>query len=238
MSIIKHERIGDQTLLLGDCINVIPMLNEFDSLVTDPPYGIAGGSGTLGKASKKTKYNNTFPDTRDYILETCVPAIKAALEKVKVGAITTGSNNLFLYPEPDDLGVIFQPAATGLSKWGRVTSQPVLFYGKDPRVGLTIQPKHIIQTKAAEACNHPCPKPIEVMNWLVTRTTLDNETILDPFMGSGTTLVACQKLGRKGTGIELDPDYFEVACKRVDEASRQPDLFVKNPTKAKQGSMI
>ena len=57
-------------------------------------------------------------------------------------------------------------------------------------------------------------------------------------MGSGTTLVACQKLGRKGTGIELDPDYFEVACKRVDEAARQPDLFVKNPTKAKQGSMI
>jgi DNA modification methylase len=57
----------------------------------------------------------------------------------------------------------------------------------------------------------------------------DAETILDPFMGSGTTLVACQKLGRKGVGIELDPDYFEIACKRVDEATRQPDLFVSDP---------
>lgn len=54
----------------------------------------------------------------------------------------------------------------------------------------------------------------------------DAKTILDPFMGSGTTLVACQKTGRAGTGIELDPDYFAIACKRVDEATRQPDMFV------------
>ena len=56
------------------------------------------------------------------------------------------------------------------------------------------------------------------------------ETILDPFMGSGTTLVACAKLGRKGIGIELDPDYFDIACKRVEEAYRQPDLFVAPPS--------
>lgn len=52
------------------------------------------------------------------------------------------------------------------------------------------------------------------------------QTILDPFMGSGTTLVACQKLGRQGIGIELDPEYFEIACRRVEETARQPDLFV------------
>lgn len=238
MAIVKEERIGGQRLILGDCLEVMPLLGTFDALVTDPPYGVAGGSGTLGKASKKTKYSAAFPDTRQYIEETCAPAVEAAMQKASVGAITTGSNNLFLYPEPDDLGIIFQPAATGLSKWGRVTSQPVLFYGKDPRVGLTIQPKHLTQTKAAEACGHPCPKPIEVMNWLVTRATLETQTILDPFMGSGTTLVACQKLGRQGTGIELDSDYFEIACKRVEEATRQPDLFVQSDPKPTQESLL
>ena len=53
----------------------------------------------------------------------------------------------------------------------------------------------------------------------------DAQIILDPFMGSGTTLVACQRLGRSGIGIEIDPDYFDIACRRVEEASRQPDLF-------------
>ena len=61
--------------------------------------------------------------------------------------------------------------------------------------------------------------------------------ICDPFMGSGTTLVACQKLGRQGTGIEIDPDYFDIACKRVDEATRQPDLFVAPPEQPKQEGM-
>ena len=84
---------------------------------------------------------------------------------------------------------------------------------------------------------HPHQKPV----WLIEHflKKLPNaDTILDPFMGSGTTLVACAKLGRKGIGIELDPDYFEIACKRVDEAYRQPDLFVEPPEpKPEQGGL-
>ena len=85
---------------------------------------------------------------------------------------------------------------------------------------------------------HPTQKPIALMEWCLG--FLPNaETILDPFMGSGTTLVACQRLGRSGIGIELDPDYFNIACKRVDEATRQPDLFVAPPAQApKQEPMI
>ena len=78
---------------------------------------------------------------------------------------------------------------------------------------------------------HPSQKPLALMEWCLS--FLPNATtILDPFMGSGTTLVACQKLGRKGTGIELDPDYFDIACKRVDEATRQPDMFVSQAAPA------
>ena len=65
----------------------------------------------------------------------------------------------------------------------------------------------------------------------------DGETILDPFMGSGTTGVACAKLGRKFIGIELEKKYFDIACQRIEEAYQQPDMFIEPPAKAKQEAM-
>jgi len=86
---------------------------------------------------------------------------------------------------------------------------------------------------AAQMCgdsyfNHPTQKPIKLIEDLINYWGAP-ETILDPFMGSGTTLVACAKLGRKGIGIEIDPDYFEIACKRVRDAYAQPDMFIEPP---------
>jgi len=78
---------------------------------------------------------------------------------------------------------------------------------------------------------HPSQKPIEVMEWCIRQVPDDAETIFDPFMGSGTTGVACVKLGRKFIGIEIDSGYFEIACKRISDAYSQPDLFVDS-TKA------
>ena len=69
------------------------------------------------------------------------------------------------------------------------------------------------------------------MDRMLLRFSNAGENILDPFMGSGTTLVACQRLGRHGIGIELDPEYFDIACRRVDQATRQPDLFIAPPAK-------
>jgi DNA modification methylase len=80
---------------------------------------------------------------------------------------------------------------------------------------------------------HPTQKPVALMEWCLGFLP-DAKTILDPFMGSGTTLVACAKLGRKGIGIELRSDYFEIACRRVEEAYRQPDLFIAPPEKPVQ----
>lgn len=82
--------------------------------------------------------------------------------------------------------------------------------------------------KNDETC-HPTQKPVAVMEWCLNFLKQEYKTILDPFMGSCTTLVACAKLGRKGIGIELDPEYFEIACKRVQAAYDQPDLFVEPP---------
>lgn len=75
---------------------------------------------------------------------------------------------------------------------------------------------------------HPTQKPLALMQWCLGFLP-DAKTILDPFMGSGTTLVACAKLGRRGIGIELDPHYFDIACRRVEEAYRQPDMFIAPP---------
>ena len=78
---------------------------------------------------------------------------------------------------------------------------------------------------------HATVKPTKMLERLLTLLTGDGQLILDPFMGSGTTLVACQRLGRHGIGIELDPEYFDIACRRVDQATRQPDLFIAPPAK-------
>ncbi len=77
--------------------------------------------------------------------------------------------------------------------------------------------------------NHPCPYPQAIIRPLIGSSCPPNGTILDPFMGSGTTGVACVKLGRKFIGIELEPKYFDIACKRISDAYKQPDLFVEPP---------
>jgi len=82
---------------------------------------------------------------------------------------------------------------------------------------------------------HPSQKPREIMEWCLG--FIDGRTILDPFMGSGTTGVACAKLGRKFIGIEIEPKYFDIACKRIEEAYAQPDLFVEPPAKAEQTTL-
>ena len=84
---------------------------------------------------------------------------------------------------------------------------------------------------------HPTQKPVALMRWCIEFFPLAG-TILDPFMGSGTTGVACAKLGRKFIGIEIEPKYFDIACKRIEEAYRQPDLFIEPPAKAMQETLL
>lgn len=77
---------------------------------------------------------------------------------------------------------------------------------------------------ANEGKEHPTQKPVQLMTWCVQKT--EGDLILDPFMGSGTTGVACARLGRRFIGIEIEPRYFDIACRRIEQAQRQPDLFV------------
>ncbi len=218
-------KIGDATLYHGDCLEILPTLPKVDAVVTDPPYGVNGGSGTLGIASAKTKYKAEWCDTEQYLIDTIIPAFEMALELADCAVVTPGSPCAFLYPRPADLGALYQPATTGMAKWGRETVQPVLFYGKDPRAGLTIQAKHYQNTARASDDRHPCAKPIGVAEWMVHRASDPGHVILDPFMGSGTTGVACMNLGRKFIGIEIERKYFDIACERIENAQRQARMF-------------
>lgn len=235
----RVEVIGGQTLILGDCLEVMPLLGRFDAVVTDPPYGIDGGSGGDARDFAKAAYSGAFEDTPEYIASVCVPIIKAAIQMAEAVVLTPGIRCIGLYPQPRDMGCFWTPAAVTHGPWGMTVMQPILFYGKDWRAGKGAWPAGRQVTERAEKNGHPCPKPILAWQWLIEKAVPPHGACLDPFMGSGTTLVACQKLGRLGTGIEIDPEYWTVACERVHKAWQEPDMFVEQAApKAQQMGMF
>ena len=231
----REERIGDCRLILGDCLEVMPLLGKVDAVVTDPPYGIG------------FPYNSheDTPENLEALIQGMVPIARKMASRV---VITPGNTNVFRYPPADWIGAWTWDTTTARGFWGWSQWQPILLYGEDVWPGtnskggpLKSDRIHFSGGEAkinhADGGGHTCPKPLAFMEKLIGRFTEFGDTILDPFMGSGTTLVACAKMGRKGIGIELDPDYFEIACKRVEDAYRQPDLFIEPPKKLEQEAM-
>lgn len=223
-AIIKEERIGGQRLILGDCLEVMTELGKFDAVVTDPPYGIGMSGGNVGYKGLNNLERKEW-DT--------APAIEAVHKIAESGQpfIIWGGNYFGLAPTRCylvwDKGAGFKGRSYAESElaWTSLDANARTFT-HDPLARGDYKGKQ-----------HPTQKPIALMEWCLG--FLPNaRTILDPFMGSGTTLVACQRLGRSGTGIEIDPDYFAVACRRVEEATRQPDLFVAPPAAPTQETLL
>jgi DNA modification methylase len=228
--------IGDATLYLGDCLEILPTLGKVDAVVTDPPYGV-GYEGSTTKHGHNGGSYASFEDTPEMIAQVCVPAVRAAMALARGGVMTPGRANAHLYDPPRAMSAIFYPSGANAGPWGFVCSQPLFYYGKDPFLarGLGRQPDGFSSTEATDrSVDHPCPKPVKQVQWLVRRASFEGETVLDPFMGSGTTGVACAKLGRKFIGIEIEPRYFDIACKRIEEAYRQPRLFAEPKVKPVQ----
>lgn len=227
---MRVEHLGeDVTLYLGDCLEILPTLAAgiFNVVVADLPYGIEGGRGGQARERGKGKYETTkWTDTEDYIREIMAPLVGQLLSKTERMALTVGIKCLFFYPRPDDIGCFWTPAAVGVGSWGFTTYHPILYYGKDYRAGRGALPTGIKVTERAEKNGHPCPKPIGAWTWLVKKVSQPGDTVLDFTMGSGTTGVACVQTGRKFIGIEIDPGYFEIACKRIQEAQLQMRLPV------------
>lgn len=226
----RKEVIGDCTLYLGDCLEILPTLDKVDAVITDPPYGVMLGEAGTGDEKEKCQMAYTaFTDSPEYVASVAVPAVVMALSISERGLVTPGNRNAWLYPPPADVGVWYNPAGTGRGKWGFLLAHLILYYGKDHNAGRKATASSVwgLNSSVADLKNkeHPCPKPIAFAKWAIGKASQEGEAVLDPFMGSGTTGVACANLGRKFIGIEIEPKYFDIACERITNAYRQERLF-------------
>jgi DNA modification methylase len=228
---MRVETLGNCTLYLGDSREVLKTLDGVSVTITDPPYGV--GLGEKPSALGKESYAS-FDDTPESVSAICVPIIDACVERFGRVALTPGVKNMFRYAKPNHVGSFYYPSGAGCNSWGFSCWQPIFYYGKDPYGGKGSRPDSKESCEAAEKNGHPCPKPSGQMRWLVDRASVVGETVFDPFMGSGTTGVACVELGRKFIGCEIEPTYFEIALRRIEAALKQPRLFEPAPPKPKQ----
>lgn len=207
------------TIYHGDCREVLPALPKVDLVLTDPPYGVSGEQNSKTAGSPKKNSYGTFIDSIEYVKRVVIPAITVALSKTHRAIITPGNRCLTMYPIPSSFGCFFQPASVGLQPWGRADSQPILYYGKFPHDSRRIpgQKCSYELTEAPEHNGHPCPKPFDAWMKLLTTGSVNGDTILDPFMGSGTTLRAAKDLQRKAIGIEIEEKYCEIAARRLSQ---------------------
>ncbi len=235
---VRVEQIGACTLYLADCMDVLPTLPKVDAVVTDPPYG---NSDTHTAHLSKVKLRNGKPARQALTFTGFSPQQTANLATQLVDlanrwvVMTCEWKHAHLL---DAAGILVR-----LGIWRKRDGAPQ-FTGDRPGMGWEAvaichapgkkrwngggkhafwdYPKHGVT-------EHPTEKPLLLVKAWVKDFTDEGETILDPFMGSGTTGVACVTMGRRFIGIERERKYFEIACKRISEARRQSDLFVALP---------
>jgi DNA modification methylase len=244
-------QIGDCTLYQGDCLEIMPTLGKVDAVVTDPPYKVtSGGFGNLEGGFSgwiKDAYDNKGSivscdlDWIDWL-----PAVfKICADKAHCYVFTNDRNLPQAWDAAEKSGFVFHRLLT----WNKKTALPnrwyiqncefVLFMRRGKAFPIQKCGSMALQTVfQKDESAHPTEKPVELIRLYIENSTQSGGTVFDPFMGSGTTGVACAKLGRKFIGIELEPKYFDIACKRIEDAYKQPDLFVEPPAKAVQGVML
>jgi DNA modification methylase len=248
----RCERIHDATLYLGDCREILPLLPKVDAVVTDPPYS-SGGYQETGKSSgsigtdAKDKWGGKRPEiaadnlsTRGYmrlISEICKGSKSREIYLFcdwKMWTYTCDAlEDGFFRPRGM---IVWNKGVAGMGVGWRGQHELICWGLRGPAKIPANSLGNVLSVSRSGNPDHPTQKPVELLEELMRGT--DATTILDPFMGSGTTGVACAKLGRKFIGIELEEKYFNIAVKRIDDAYRQPRLFKDEPPKPKQGALL
>lgn len=210
----KEVVIGDCRLLLGDCLPVMRQLPNFDAVLTDPPYGIGrdGQKRTTGGNGGRKAYEFKGWDAERPSVRTFEEIIKIAPHQIIWGG------NYFADLLP----------ATGQwlvwDKGQRINQSDGELAWTSRNGALRIFELNRVAL-LTDGALHPTQKPVELMQWCLSFLG-GCRTILDPFMGSGTTGVACIRRGFSFTGIEADEGYFDIACDRIRKAYAQPDMFI------------
>ena len=202
---MRKEIIGAATLYLGDCMEVLPSLPRVDACITDPPYGIGIAANPVRQMHERLDWDAATPDE----------SVLSAVIQAGTVAVVWGGNYFDLPPsqcflvwdkvQPQDFSLAMcEQAWTNKKGPAKLYRQSVLSYRKE----------------------HPTQKPVELMKWCIEQAAVPPRgTILDAFMGSGTTGVAAVQMGRKFIGIEREPKYFDIACRRIEDAQRMTDMF-------------
>ena len=207
------------TLYHGDCLKILPQLEpgSVDAVVTDPPYGI---------------------DFRNNDWDNFIPRwINDARRISPIVVFTTAPTTLWDYPRPDWVSCWYRTAAQsrniqgGFNHW-----TPIVVYGDCKFIVDVFYTNGNVTASQNKDIEHPTPKDLSMVRWLIKSS--NGKTILDPFMGSGTTGVACVQTGRRFIGIEIDEKYCQIAQKRIEQALLQPRLFdMEKPAKPKQSEL-
>lgn len=241
----RKEIIGDCTLYLGDCLEVMPTLGNVDAVVTDPPYKLTSGGCGQHESSMRGIFSPDQYDNGGEIVPCDIdwsdfmPLFHRVLADPGHAYVMANNRNVqALLNAAENAGFGFH----NLLVWDKVTATPNRWYMKNCEYtgffykgkAFAIKDcssKQLLRVAHADDSQHPTEKPVMLMRHYIENSTRTGQTILDPFMGSGTTGVACVKLGRKFIGIELDERYFDIACRRIEEAYKQPDFFISPPEK-------
>ena len=216
----RTETIGDCTLILGDCRELVPGLGRFAAVITDPPYGI-------GFAGQPTKWQRRAGQAAESWDDQTVADLDPIRAVGDVQVIWGGN----YYPLPPSRGWLAWYKPDAPPSMGNVE---FAWTNRDRNSRLVTWS---ISATNAERVGHPTQKPLEVMRWTIEQVERP-AGILDPFMGSGTTGVAAVQMGRRFVGIEIEPKYFDIACRRIEEAYKQPRLFAKPTPKMKQEPLL
>jgi DNA modification methylase len=244
----RVERIGDATLYLGDCREILPTLGKVDAVVTDPPFeqechaavrrtaaSIRTGVPALLDFEAMTDGLRAFvphwcaENCSGWFIAFCqVEAVSSWRDAMEGAGLKYKRGMVWVKPDSSPQFNGQGPAqgfecmasawcGAGHSRWNGGGRRGVF-------TALTNQPDR--------QGEHQTEKPVPLMRELVSLFSDPFSTIVDPFMGSGTTGVACAKLGRRFIGVEIEERYFDIACRRIEAAYRQPDLFIQPPAPA------
>jgi site-specific DNA-methyltransferase (adenine-specific) len=217
---IEPVIIGNATIIHGDCMELMATLEDkaFDLAIVDPPYGI-NVNHNMGrrKGNKPSEYKPAFWDNEpppfEYFLQ---------LKRVSNNQIVWGANHFIEH--------IALPSSCWII-WDKLFSNDVSFASAElAYTSFDSVTKKFTLSPVDATRIHPTQKPVALYEWLLTNYAKQGDTILDTHLGSGSSAIAANKLGFKFTGIELDADYFQAACKRIEKAYNQQDLFAPTLT--------
>lgn len=247
--------IGNATLYRGDCMEVLPTLPKVDAVITDPPYGIVHDFGSQKRldGTRALQWDWDGPGTHCLIAE----ALKGAIKMLN------RPGNAFAFAGYDTLELsreIFRAAGMTPKPWAWVKQCPPppmpgnrwpsafevatlgydagAFFGDAGNSRRNVMIADALRAGNRERAGHPTQKPLTVMTHLVSALAAPGACVLDCFMGSGTTGVAAVLLGRSFCGIELQAEFFEIACRRIEQAQAQAQLFEPVAPKAQQVSLL